>query len=266
MLATLAALLAIGVPLEFPLEPIQTELARGEKVYYAGKGVDRIMMEDRQIIGRWFDGQLRRDMDDVTWLSPNLLSRWLGYLNAKEKWSETELAQRWETLKESFNGTLSFVVQTYALPKQGFFDLTDGAESKPRTALQVRFAVSWLSEAGSGDNRHQETAVGQKKKEAPLLLQDPFVSNLGIFRGYDLGSIDRWPWYALDQRFDPLAPEFGTRRPTEYDGVVGDYVRAVYLVQAPVPEEGIPAKNLELRVFAEGKEPIARFDLTARGK
>jgi len=263
MLATLAALALIPKPLLFPPKPISAELERGEKVYYRKRGVERVFQEDRATIGWWFDGSKKKDVDDVIWLSPSLISRWLGYLNAKEKWSQDELQRRWEALSQILNGRMTFVVEAYALPKQSFFEITDDGPSKPATATNLRFSVSHLTTA-PGD--HREGKPGLKLKEAPLTLLTPEVSPLATFRGYSLDAVNKWDWFALDRRFELLTPEFSGPKPTPYDGIVGDYLRVIYIVQVAVPEEPIEAKQIELRVFAPGKEPVARFNLTAKSK
>lgn len=237
-------------------------MARGEKVYYAHKGVERVFMEDRVPVGKWFDGQIKRSTDEVVWISPSLVSRWLGYLNAKEKWSRDHLQQRWEAMSSRLDGRLTFIATLYALPKQEILELTEGAPTKPETALRTRFLVTFLSQKGE----HQETPVGQKKKQAPLALFQPEVSPYAVFKAYSLDSVEKWPWYGLSNLFEPLAPEFESDPPTAYDGVVGDYIRAIYLVQTPVPEEPLPSERLEVRIFAPGKQPVARFDLQVKGK
>lgn len=258
MLATLAVLAIIPKPLLFPSEPIATELARGEKVYYRQRGVDRVFMEDRATIGSWFNGSLKQNVDDVIWVSPSLVSRWLGYLNAKEKWSKTELQQRWDALSSALNGQMTFVAQVYALPKQSFFEITDDGPSRPETATNVRFSVSYI------DDQEPNHVEGKPKANLKLLTTE--VSPLATFRGYALDAVKKWDWCALDSRFAPLLSEFPGPKPTAYDGVVGDYLRVIYIVQVPAPEEEIQAKQIEVRVFAPGKEPVARFNLRAPSK
>ncbi len=265
MLALLVATVAIK-PLAFPAEPIRDELARGEAIYYSHKGVDRVFLEDRAKVGKWFDGQIKRDTDEVIWLSPSLVSRWLGFLNAQEKWSLAELQRRWTRMANDLDGRLTFVAVLYALPKEGFLDLTDDGPTKPETATDTRFLITWPSDGAPDGTQHVEVMV--RRKSAPIQLdrKEPEVAPLALFKGLSLDDVDRWPWYALSPVFQPLVPEFSGRKPTPYDGIVGDFVKAIYFIQIPLPEEPVKAGQIQVRVFAPGKQPVAHFDLKRFGK
>lgn len=260
MLCALSLLLATAPDFRFPAEPIVAELARGEKIYYQKRGIERTLMEDRVAVGKWFTGTVRKDTNQVIWLSPAMVSRWLGYLNAKEKWSKAEMNERWNLMLAALDGKLTFVVELYALPKQSdYFEVTESAATKPETALDIRFLSTYLTDQVRDDSQHIESIVGQKRRQSPLEREEPRVSPFAVFRAYSLDDVQRWPWYSLDPVFDPLNTEFSKRRPTAYDGVVGDYVRAVYVVQASLPEKPIVWNQIELRAFAPGKEMIASF-------
>lgn len=261
MVLSLAIVLAQS-PFVFPAEPIPAEMARGSKLYYQGHGMERAYLEDRVAIGRWFDGKVKRDTDQILWLSPGFVSRCLGYLNAKEKWPKAELDRRWKEMTQWLDGKMTFVTELYALPKEpDFFDLTEGAGSKPETALNVRFLVTYVTDKERDDSQHIEAIFGKKNPQSPLEREEPTVAPLAVFKGYDLGSIQRWQWFSLDNAFAPIAGEFAKQKPTAYDGVVGNYLRAVYVVQATPPEKPMPWNRFEVRIFAPGKEPVAKFKL-----
>src|SRR5689334_4109662 len=114
MLSIALAYSMITHPVRFPVEPIQIEVCRGEEVYRAGKGIERTLMEDRQAIGYWFDGRVRKDVEEAIWVSPTMVSRWLGYLQAKERWPKLELLNRWAALRDQLDGSLTFVVRLTA--------------------------------------------------------------------------------------------------------------------------------------------------------
>lgn len=261
MILSLVVLLASS-PFSFPAEPISAELSRGEKVYYEKKGFERTYMEDRAVVGRWFDGKIKRDTDQIIWLSPRLVSRWLGYLNAKEKWAKAELNRRWSEMAALLDGKMTFVAELYALPKQpDFLDLTESAGSRSETALNVRFLVTYLTDKERDDSQHIESMVRKRNPQSPLEREEPTIAPLAAFKGYDLDSVQRWPWQSLDQAFAPLASEFSPSKPTAYDGVVGDHIRAIYVIQATPPEKPMPWNRIEVRVFAAGKEPVGKFNL-----
>ncbi len=256
------AIVLVSNPFEFPTQPIPAELARGERVYYQKSGIERTFQEDRAVVGKWFDGKIKRDTDHIIWLSPRLISRWLGYLNAKEKWPKSELERRWAEMRQWLDGKMTFVAELYALPKEhDFLDLTEGASSKPETALNVRFLVTYVTDQERDDSQHVESIAKKKNPQSPLEREEPRISPLAVFKGYDLGSIQRWPWFSLDNAFAPIAGEFAKQKPTAYDGVVGNYIRAIYVIQATPPEKPMPWNRFEVRVFAPGKEPVGQFRL-----
>ncbi len=259
------AILLVSNPFQFPSEPIPSEMARGERVYYQRSGIERTLMEDRVAIGRWFDGRIKRDTDQIIWLSPRMVSRWLGYLNAKEKWPKAELYRRWSEMARVLDGKMTFVADIYALPKkEDFLDLMEGAPTKPETALNIRFLVTYLTDEERDDSQHVEALTWRRELKSPLEREEPRVAPLAVFKGYDLDSVQRWPWSALDEAFTPLSPEFSPLKPTVYDGVVGDHIRAIYVVQATIPDKPMPWDRFEVRVFAAGKEPVGKFKLSRK--
>ncbi|MBC8065650.1 MAG: hypothetical protein H7Y17_12540 [Chlorobia bacterium] len=261
MILSLAIVLASS-PFQFPAEPIPAEMARGEKVYYQRKGIERTLMEDRAVVGKWFDGKTKRDTDQIIWLSPRMVSRWLGYLNAKEKWGKSELNRRWTEMVQVLDGKMTFVAELYALPKkEDFFELTESSATKPETALNVRFLVTYLTDKERDDAQHIETMVRKRNPQSPLEREEPSIAPLAVFKGYDTDLIQRWQWHSLDEAFAPLSPEFAQAKRTAYDGVVGDHLRAIYVVQATPPDKPMPWNRFEVRVFAIGKEPVAKFKL-----
>jgi hypothetical protein len=261
MISAIATMMVMQLrPLEFPTEPISSELLRGEKIYYQHKGIERTLLEDRVAVGKWFDGKVKRDTDQVIWLSPSMVSRWLGYLNAKEKWSVSELLERWKRTARSLEGRLTFVAEFFALPKrEDMLELTESGPSKPETALNLRFLLTNLAPNRGDTAQHLEGQIGEKKHQSPLDRELPVAAPIAYFKGYDLDSIARWPWFQLDPLFAPLSPSLASRAPSAYDGVVGDHLRAIYLIQANPPAEPLAARGFELRIFAPGKDLVARF-------
>jgi hypothetical protein len=261
MISAIATMMVMQLrPLEFPTEPISSELLRGEKIYYQHKGIERTLLEDRVAVGKWFDGKVKRDTDQVIWLSPSMVSRWLGYLNAKEKWSGSELLERWKRTARSLEGRLTFVAEFFALPKrEDILELTESGPSKPETALELRFLLTNLAPNRGDLAQHLEGKIGQSKHQSPLDRALPEVVPIAIFKGYDIDSITRWPWNRLSPLFAPLCLSLPLRAPSAYDGVVGDHLRAVYLIQANLSAESIGPSGFELRIFAPGKDLVARF-------
>lgn len=261
MVLALSILVAqVSRPIEFPADPIASEMLRGEKVYYQHKGIDRTLMEDRVAVGKWFDGKVKRDTDQVIWLSPSMVSRWFGYLNAKEKWSRAELMTRWGAAVSALAGRMTFVAELFALPKQeDVLEITSGAPTKPETALQLRFLLTNLAKNRGDEAQHTEGPIGQRKNQSPLDLSMTDVTPIGVFKGYSLDSINRWNWTRLHPMFESLSASDQGRAPGTYDAVVGDCIRAVYLVQVDPEKVQTNSHGFELRIFAPGKDLVAKF-------
>ncbi len=60
-------------------EPIVAELQEGKRIFQRGKGIDRTEKDARIVIGKWFDGERLQSVEEAVFITPGLLSRWLGY-------------------------------------------------------------------------------------------------------------------------------------------------------------------------------------------
>ncbi len=255
MLATILAVLNFMSPHEFPELPIQFEMERGTKVYRQKKGIERTLFEDRIALGRWFTGTSKIDTDQAIYFSPAMVSRWLGYLKAKEQFSDDELHRRWQSIRESFDGKFTFIVESFALPKQSdFFELTEGAEVKPETALKARFLVTLPNQIQVSPEKDHDGKPGRSHDRL-----EPETVATKVMRGFSMASVEHWQWWSLIPELIDFQPEFSYHAPTAYEAVVGDFVRVVRLVQFEVPDLPHQPTDIELRVFVPGKELVARF-------
>ena len=106
-----ALLLATGFTAgpAFPAEPIRSQVVVGAELAHAApnlslsdpvrspeprSGLGRIWKSDRKPVGWWSNGYEKKSVEHVTWLSPELISRWLGFLEAREFWRKDELQIR----------------------------------------------------------------------------------------------------------------------------------------------------------------------------
>ena len=108
---------------KMPMGPIPSELQIGKRIAQRNLGPDSVFLGARQITGRWFDGSKRQVIEEVIWLSPDFLSRWLGYLSIKEDWDEFEIETRWIKLKARLMNEMAFIVRVSALEKVDPFEL-----------------------------------------------------------------------------------------------------------------------------------------------
>ena len=59
--------------------PIVAQLKEGKRIFEQGKGIDRTEQDARIVVGKWFDGEHIQPVEEVIFVTPGLLSRWLGY-------------------------------------------------------------------------------------------------------------------------------------------------------------------------------------------
>ncbi len=272
MLLALASLWLPLKPLDYPERPIGVELERGVQAYVRGKGLERLYLEDRQVVGTWFDGSKKRDVDQVLWISPSLLSRWLGYLAAKEKWAEGELPARWAKLRASLGGKLTFLVRLGAMPKIDLMEQETVAPGSSRDALDVRFlwtstAAPWPHVAAkegflgwSGPKRFPSTAL-----RIEGLRTEPRACRIGERRARSAEGVLVEDWWRRVPFGEPLTPEF-ERGNLEEGLPLGEFFATTYLVQLPVPGDTLPGGQFELRIFSPRKERIAGFSVFANGE
>ena len=121
-------------PVAFGEAPIRGEMLLGERLERKRKGVDRVERGDRAVLAKWFDGRKRQDADEVIWLSPGYISRWLGWMRAREGWTDDEVRRRWRLARDQYNGKLTFVVRVCALPRN---DVINEEESPARYASDL---------------------------------------------------------------------------------------------------------------------------------
>jgi hypothetical protein len=252
-------------PMEFPAWPIPAELDRGVRLYALGKGLDRLYLEDRKVIGTWFDGRARVGADEAIWLSPGLMSRWLGYLEAKEKWPRGELEARWRRIRADLGGRLTFVVRLCSFPRTDLFEEGLPPRHDPRDSRDVRFL--WTSNDPDLPRvLPLEGPLSWVRPEAfgtrvPSQMQrDPRVFLLSERQARSASEAMREDWWLRVPFGETLRPEFSESRC--WDGYpLGDFYCSTYLATLPLPRKPMPDSEFELRIFSPRKERIARFDM-----
>lgn len=113
-------LFAIGF--EFGSAPQATEFAHGQKIYHMNKGIDRAQGDARIVLGNWFDGERTQVVEELDFLTPGLLSRWLGYQEASGT-PKDKIDSAWKNFSEQFKGKSMALVR---LARLGAIDIVDG--------------------------------------------------------------------------------------------------------------------------------------------
>lgn len=271
----LAALIALWIPLrliDFPVHPIAEEIEVGVKTYQVHKGLDRLYLDDRQVVGKWFDGRLRQDVDQVLWISPGLVSRWLGYLEAKEKWPEGELEARWARLRSNLGGKMTFVARLCAMPRKDILDEEPPRKPDPIDIQAVRFL--WTSSLPEYPSRIEKEGLlswswprtppeGFGKRPISGLRFEPKAALLASRQAREAKDVLREDWWLRVPFGEPLTPEFALV-PSGFEYPLGDFYSATFLVCLPIPQGALQGAQFELRMFSPRKERIARFSILDR--
>lgn len=78
--------------------PISKYLEIGAKIAKQGKGPERLTRESRKVIGTWFDGSRKREVEELVSLTPPLLSRWIGYAGLAPEESKNVWTRFWDQM------------------------------------------------------------------------------------------------------------------------------------------------------------------------
>jgi len=162
----------------------------------------------------------------AVFLSPSLVSRRLGYLQAREGWTNDQLETRWQLARETLGGRLSFLVRVCSFPK-----------------------IDLLEEAPA-----ENGPIGQL---TPVLVVDGE-------KGFPLESIVLEDRHGFDTE-DVLTPWTSNPRLASFMGakdelyvpspVNGDLEAETLLLQAP----SIPVRSLSVVLSSHGKTRQADF-------
>lgn len=226
--------------LAFPPTPVYEAAVAGEKLGVGKAKWEKLQMEDSQGIGFWFDGKWGREIENALWLSPNFVSRWLGYWARKELWMPGELDKRYQELIKDLDGKLTFIVRLSGFPKKGLLELTQDQRAQTKELKNLRFIVT------SGD------AMGPASATLLAHWQSRERQRLDDFRWWCYVPFSEWiaPASQVDKN-EPMFP-------------LGEYSADWYLVEAFVIPEMHKNQRFELRILSPGKERIAEFGKGAK--
>lgn len=259
------ALWTILCPLAVPAEPISAEFRRGVAVYAQGKGLERCWMEDRKVLGTWFDGVRRRDVEEAIWLSPSLLSRWMGYAAAREKWTDAEREARWDIARRIADQRLILLVRISSFPKVDPL----APEDEERPDLRDYETVRVLLTADGKDlpvRREFDLGklIGHRNPVARDWSVRPIECRWGTIvelRGRERSAVEGFPWYQLSPLIEAFAPSFPDPYPSGSLGLFGNYRSKWIWVEADLAGGPPARRQFELRVIGPTKERLAQYRL-----
>jgi hypothetical protein len=231
-------------PLALTDKPAPKMMALGARIASSGKGLDRVLMEDRQVVGRWVKSFVPKDTEDVLWISPDLISRWLGYLQNSENLSDAEVSQRFLDIRKKEASTLWFVVRLAALDKQDPLEMGTDETAVTTDLSPVAIKVTL-------------TDIGGNRVALPAVM----IRTLADAKSSEPDQLIGLPWYIFSDSFTSLLPAVPPLPPPFNTG--SNEARCIF-VKVALPDTILAARQVELRVLSRRKTRIARFD-TIRG-
>lgn len=235
MLASLVAAVFFPLPIAFGAYPLYDQTLKGSALADKEHTMDVLYQGDRATLGWWNDGTMARPLEWALWISPNFVSRWLGYLDRRELWTGHELQNRYTEVGKALDGQITLLVQLVAFPKQSTLDFTDEAPSKPEEIEKVRFIVTYA------DQRIQ-----------------PDVQNVATYQWRDRSYMKDFRWWLFLPWAGPLTPEWMVGK-DEPPYPIGDWYASWYLIQFPVLPELHGCTKFDLRIISPRKERLASF-------
>lgn len=243
------ALIALaGGSSALPVTPLPEEVALGERLGREGvrsrslvsvlqKRRDRahpdsVSAPEARPLGMWSDGVDRHPVERAVWMTPGLISRWLGWRRESEAWPPGEVEGRWEDARTRLDGRTAFVVFLAAYPRKGTLGLSDDGPSSDRDLSPVRFRLK---------------VDGQ---ETPVM-----ITPLARWQGRTRQVVEARPWWL----WTPLATALqGSFDPQLDEGLpLGEYHRRLYWIEAsPI---GLGSK-VELEVLGPRKVRRASWE------
>jgi hypothetical protein len=226
----------LGTPCyTFPPEPVETDLKIGQSIAKQAGSLEDLYEKECIAMSTWFSGHDYRKIDTILWLSPELLSRWLGYLSCKEDLDETEISKRWSIISHALDGKYSFIVQLAIYPTMPFYDLTPYKKAKAFYLDNVSFNFV-------ANKTHLKT---ESKKLDAWKTKYPV----------DFRQFRWWLYLPFGKALTPRA--LSTQNAPEFP--LGDYHTHWYLVSTQIHPETPSIPYFELHIQTGNKTRIAGF-------
>lgn len=235
-------------PVAFDEVPIASQVLLGESIERQKRGVERTLLDDRQSIGVWFNGREKEGVEEAIWVSPSMVSRWLGWMQSREGWSSEEVLRRWTEARARFNGKLTFIVRMASFPKlDPVFDADAPASNKSDLA-DARGVVTYPSYP--------------KRPMSHVPTQNAELTGLV---GESADQIKNASWTQFppfdDVLLDTFAHDPSPTMDPNLDFGIGHYFGAIWKVQCDLPKDLYGRPGFHLDVVTAHKSRRAHFAL-----
>lgn len=255
--------------LTFGPVPLPDQVAEGKRIYAQGKGIERTLKDSRSVIGVWFNGRIKDDVESIIWVSPGMASRWLGYLEVQAKWPADETQKRWDAIRSQVNGRLCFIIRLSAMPRLIGLDME--SEGKPSMAdvANPEFRLT----SGPGYSYPRSRLVDRILKTsrlhsypsslaAPDPLPDPIPPvesrELAQWQSRDRFKLDRYQWFQ-DLPFHSAFEKTGQELERDSGYGLGDYGSKWFWVAFDPAQLHACAGGFEVWIETTNKERVGSF-------
>jgi len=250
---------ASAAPISFPERPIDAQVVAGEHVLESRKSIDWVFGDDCHAFGLWFDGKQERYTDEAIWISPDVASRWLGYLRMKEGWGQDELQARWKQIRAALDGRITVAVRLDSFPRQDPLEFGNYEAGTEARAGDARFDVTFeLAKPVEGAGEPLASEKGSALANTYSLECD--TRRLELCESYDWRELISRQWYEASDLRAAFAGQF--EGSGKWTGVaLGDCYQAWYWVSVPASAGIRAAKAFTLMLFQKGRTVRVEFSL-----
>ncbi len=161
--------------------PIESELKLGKQLFAKGKGIDRTEKDSRIVIGQWFDGERNQNVEEVVFVTPGLLSRWLGYQLAAGT-SQEVVNATWEKCAGQFTGKTFAVVRLARLCTVDMIDGDVDNSAKPEALDKIKIEMHQVDKPWTPVDYHVVQDIQQRRPDE--VLKDTWDQVLAKFTAW----------------------------------------------------------------------------------
>lgn len=215
------------------------------------------------MIGTWFDGSAKRDVEEAIWISPRLLSRWIGYAGAREKWTLEERRVRWEMARRVAQEKAIVVVRIASYPKVD--PLAPDEENRPDLRDFERLRILFTADGREIPvrQRWEGTAPFVQRRIPPsdwdVQAVEAGAGPIADLRSRNRAEVERFPWHQLTPFVEAFSPTFPEEFPPSWGGYFGNYRAKWIWVEADFASRQWPRRQFEVRILSPRKERTAVF-------
>jgi hypothetical protein len=157
----------LAISHEVRSEPIHAEFEEGKKIFQHKKGIDRTEKDARIVLGQWFDGERLEPVEEAVFLTPGLLSRWLGYQKSAGT-PQDDIDMSWSKCYSQFSGKNMAIIR---LARLCTVDMVDGDvdnSGNPAALDHVKIQIRQGSKSWSPVSFRTVQDIQQRRPEEVL--------------------------------------------------------------------------------------------------